>query len=218
MNKLTDTPINQKITGLEKLLYELRQDLDIYCLISVNAGKINERGIGKFFFGHVQRLSHKSITLNIYKIFEKKKNFELNSIPGVLRHLITEAPTALDDAKLRDFIRKYQGPSDVGSPISALQLTIDGFWNKFKIDLDRFNTFRNKKVAHSEYGIIPIDMLPSYNVMESLFSFGSDFYSLISAAFIGVGPCDLWTGRRVKVGLRRLLQKLGLKVIKTDME
>lgn len=217
MNKLIDTPINQKIIGLGDLLYELRQDLDPYCLISVNAKKINERGIGKFFFGHVQVLCHRSITLNICKIFEEEKKYELNSIPGVFHHLITEAPTALDDAKLRDFIRKYQGPSDFGSPICALRSTIDGFRNKFKVDLDRFKEFRNKKVAHSESGIA-IDMLPSYDVMESLFSFGSDFYNLISAAFVGVGPCDLRTERRVKFGLRRLLQELGLKVIKTDLE
>jgi hypothetical protein len=217
MNKLIDTPIDQKNIGLAKLLYELRQDLDIYCLISVNADKINERGIGKSFFGRLQQLAFRSITLNICKIFEEEKKYELNSIQGVVRHLITEAPTALDDTKLRDFIRKYQGPSDFGNPISALQSTIHGFRNKLKVELDRFKAFRDKKAAHSEYGIA-IDTLPSYDVMESLFSFGADFYNLISAAFVGVGPCDLRTERKVKVGLKRLLQELGLEAIKIDME
>ncbi|MFX0202504.1 MAG: hypothetical protein ACFFCW_40880, partial [Candidatus Hodarchaeota archaeon] len=67
---------------------------------------------------------------------------------------------------------------------SALQLTIDGFRDKFKVELDRFKVFRNKYVAHSEYDI-NIATLPSYEVMESLFSFGADFYGLISA-FVGV--------------------------------
>ena len=94
MNKLINTPIDQKNIGLAKLLYELRQDLDIYCLISVNAEKINERGIGKSFFGRLQQLALGSITLNICKIFEEEKGYELNSIRGVFGHLITEAPTA----------------------------------------------------------------------------------------------------------------------------
>jgi hypothetical protein len=217
MHKLIDTPIDQKNIGLAKLLYELRQDLDIYCMISVNANKIKQRGIGKSFFGHLQGLALRSITLNICKIFEEEKGYELNSIGGVLHHLLTEALTTLDDAKMRDFIQKYNGPSDFENQISALQSTIDGFRDKFKVELDRFKTFRDKKAAHSEYGIA-IEKLPSYDVMENLFCFGADFYNLVSAAFIGVGPYDLKTGRRVKIGLKRLLEELGLESIKTNME
>lgn len=217
MNKLIDTPIDQKNIGLAMLLYELRQDLDIYCLISVNADEIKEKGIGKSFFGHLQKLALRSITLNICKIFEEEKGYELNSIPGVLHHLIAEVSIALDDAKLRDFIQKYQGPSDFGSSISALQSTIDDFRIKFKVKLDRFKAFRDKKAAHSECGVT-IETLSSYDTMESLFSFGADFYDLVSAAFVGVGPCDFRTERRVRVSLKRLLQELGLEAIKTDME
>lgn len=217
MNKLIDTPIDQKNIGLAKLLYELRQDLDIYCLISANADKINERGIGKSFFGHLQQLAFRSITLNICKIFEEEKGYELNSVQGVFRNLTTETPAPLDDSKLKIFILKYQGPSDFGNPISALQLTIEGFRDKLKGEIDRFKAFRDKKVAHSEYDIA-IETLPSYDVMESLFSFGADFYELISAAFVGVSPFDFRTERKVKVGLKRLLQELGLEAIKTDMK
>jgi hypothetical protein len=221
MNKLINTPIDQKNIGLAKILYELRQDLDIYFLISFNLGNINEKGIGKRFFGRIRQLAHISITLNICKIFEEEKEkgekYELNSIQGVFQHLIPEPPTQLGDAKLRDFIRKYQGPSDQGDLISALKSTINGFRDKFKVEIDRFKEFRNKKAAHSEYNIA-IENLPSYDVMESLFLFGADFYNLISAGFVGVTPYDFRTGRRVKVSLRRLLQELGLKAIKTDME
>jgi hypothetical protein len=217
MHKLIDTPIDQKNIGLAKLLYELRQDLDIYCLISVNANRINQRGIGKSFFGRLQQLALRSITLNICKIFEEEKGYELNSIGGVLRHLLTEAATILDDTKMRDFIRKYNGPSHFGSPISALQSAIDGFREKIKVELDRFKAFRDKKAAHGEYNIV-IETLPSYDVMENLFFFGADFYNLVSAAFVGVAPYDLKTERRVKVGLKRLLEELGLEDIKTNME
>ena len=142
--------MDQKNIGLAKILYGLRQDLDIYCLISVNVKKIKERGIGKSFFGHLQRLAFRSITLNICKIFEEEKGYELNSIPGVFHHLITETPNILNDAKLRDFIQKYHGPSDFGSPISALQSTIDGFRDKLKVELDRFKAFRDKKKGRGQ--------------------------------------------------------------------
>ena len=88
--------MDEKNIGLARILYELRQDLDIYCLISINAGKINEnkRGIGKIFFGHLQQLALRSIAVNICKIFEEEKGFELNSIPGVFRHISAEVPPA----------------------------------------------------------------------------------------------------------------------------
>jgi len=218
MHKLIDTPMDEKNIGLGKLLYELRQDLDIYCLISVNAGEINKRRIAKSFFEHVQRLARSSIALNICKIFEEqKRGYELNSIPGVLHHLHAEASTSSDDFKLRDFIRRYHGPSDFESPISALQSTIDGFRDQHKVELDRFKTVRDKRAAHSEYGFAD-GTLPSYGVMEDFFDFGVDFYGLMHAAFIGVVPYDFKTGRKVKVSLKRLLQKLGLEAIKTEMK
>ncbi len=217
MNKLIDTPIDQKNIGLAKLLYELREDLDIYCMISINADRIKQRGIGKIFFGRVQQLAVRSITLNICKVFEEEKGYELNSISGVLRHLLTEAPSTLDEVKIRAFIQKYNGPSDFRSSISTLQSTIDGFRAKFKVELDRFKEFRDKKAAHSEYDI-SIETLPSYDVMENLFCFGADFYDLVSAAFVGVAPYDFETWRRAKISLKRLLEELGLESIKTNME
>ncbi len=81
MNNLIDSPLDKKNIGLAKLLYELRQDLDIYCLISANADKIKGKGIGNAFFGHLQQLALRSIAVNICKIFEEEKGYQLNSIP-----------------------------------------------------------------------------------------------------------------------------------------
>lgn len=217
MQTFIGTPIDEKNIGLAKLLYGLRQDLDIYCLISVNADAINQRSVGNSFFGHLQQLAIVSITLSICKIYEKERGYELNSIPGVITYLRKEAPTALDATKLNGFIEEYDAPANVASPISALQLTIDRFRHRYRGDLESFKTFRDKKAAHSEYAI-NIDALPSYNVMEKLFFFGADFYNLVSAAFVGVSPCDLRTNRPVKIGLKGLLQELGLEYVKTEMQ
>ena len=88
--------------------------------------------------------------------------------------------------------------------------------------MDRFKTIRDKKIAHSEYGS-NVDSVPSYDVMKHLFNFGSDFYMLISKAFVStasvsVVPCDLNSDRKVKVGLKRVLHELGLTDIKPEME
>jgi len=217
MNGLMGKPIDQKNIGLAKLLYELRQDLDIYCLISVNADEINKIGVGKSFFGRLKQLVLMSISLNICKIFEKEKGYELNSIRGVIRYLATDTLEISNDNRLIKFIQKYEGPSSFTDSTSALQLTIDGFEKKYNSEFEQFKSFRDKKAAHSEYDVC-FDRLPSYECMESLFSFGAEFYNLISAAFIGIGPCDLMTGRKVKIGLKKLLEKLGLGTVKTNME
>ncbi len=217
MSKLIGTPIDQKNIGLSKLLYELRQNLDIYCLIFVNANSIKQRGVGRNFFGYIQKLAMDSIILNICKIYEKEeKKYPLNSIDGVFNHLIMESPRALDDSNIKGFIQKYGGPSDVDSQMDALQLTIERFRDAYKDELTRFKTFRHKMVAHSESDFNK-DKLPSVDVMEKLFLFGADFYELVSDSFIGVGPFDFMTWRRVKYSLTRLLQELGFQDIKTDM-
>lgn len=220
MNTLINTPIDHKNIGLAKLLYGLRQDLDIYCLISVNANSLNQRGVGKSFFGHLQRLVIESVALGICKIYKHEKTYELNSIDAVLRNLCKEALTVLDDAKLKGFIKNYNGPSAVKSQVSALQSTVKGFRRRYKVELECFKTFRDKKVAHSEHviNIDKTDKLPSYDVMERLFFFGDDFYNLISASFVGVGPCGLRDQRPVKIGLKRIFHECGIEDIKTDMQ
>ena len=127
MNTLIGTPVDRKNIGLVKLLSILRQDLDIYCLISVNAISITQRGVGSSFFARIQELVIESIALSIYKIYEKENNYELNSIHKVFRHLSKDALTTLDDEKLKEFIRNYNGLLSIGNPIDSLESTIKGF-------------------------------------------------------------------------------------------
>jgi hypothetical protein len=210
MQGLINTPIDQKNIGLAKLLYELRQNLDIYCLLSVNAGKID---IGKAFFGHLQQLVIKYISMDICKIFEDENNYELNSIPGIIRHL-SKSPTVFEDSKIRNFVQKYGGPSDAENLISALKVTVNNYKKRHRRELNRFKTFRDKKIAHSEHGF-SIENLPSYDSMERLFSFGKDFYNLIASTIIGVGPADIRND--IKFSLKTIFEKLGIKYLSTEM-
>jgi hypothetical protein len=88
MDSLLGTPLDQKYIGLAKLLYALRQDLDVYWLINLNVKEIKEIGTGQAFFGHIQRLAIEAISLNVCKIFEEENGgYELNSIHGVMSQL-----------------------------------------------------------------------------------------------------------------------------------
>ena len=216
MNKMLNSKIDNKNIGLLKNLYWLRQELDVYCLISVNAGSINKKGAGKSFFGFLQRSCIDLITLNICKIYEYEKAYELNSVEGVLKHITDEQLSVLDSSHIDNFIHKYDGQNK-GESLSALSSTVAGFKKKYQKELERFKTYRDKGVAHSEFGFNPND-LPSYDVMERLFSFGANFYMLVSSAFVSVVPCDLNSDRKVKVGLKKILQEHCLTDIKTELE
>jgi hypothetical protein len=218
---MLNSKMDEKNIGLSINLFCLRQELDVYCLISVNADSIRKRGVGTSFFGFLQKSCRDLIVLNICRIYEYEKQYELNSIEGVLRHITSEQLSALDSSHIDDFMRKYDSPNKDES-LSTLSSTVAGFKKKYKKELKRFTTFRNKRVAHSEFGFNPND-LPSYDVMERMFGFGADFYMLVSAAFVStasvsVVPCNLNSDRKVRVGLKRVLRELGLTGIKTEME
>jgi hypothetical protein len=213
---MLNSKLDDKNIGLLKNLFWLRQNLDVYCLISVNAASINKIGIGKSFWGFLQKLCIDSIALNICKIYEYEKAYELNSVEGVLKKIIDDQSSALDSSEVDVFLKKYDSPN------GTLSLCIKRFKQKYEKELERFKIHRDKHVAHSEHGFNP-NNLPSYDVMERLFDFGADFYILVSATFVStasvsVVPCDLKSDRKVKVGLKRVLDKLGLTEIKTQME
>jgi AbiU2 len=186
----------------------LRQDLDVYCLISVNATAINKIGTGQNFFGHLQRLSIEAISLNVFKIFEDERGYELNSVQGVMNQLRKSEQnlTVLNASNLRIFIIRYDGQI-AADTVSSLEATVDKFRAKHKNDLERFKTFRDKVVAHSEYGVT-IENLRPYSAMEELFDFGADFYSLIATTFLGVLPFDIKTQLHVKPSFESVLRDL----------
>jgi len=218
---MINSKLDDKNIGLLKNLFWLRQELDVYCLIAANADSIAKKAVGKSFFWFLRRSCIDLIVLNICKIYESEGDHKLNSVSGVLKNITSEQLSALDSSHIDDFIRKYDSPNKDES-LSTLSSTVAGFKKKHKKELKRFTTFRNKVVAHSEFRFNPND-LPSYDVMERLFGFGADFYMLVSAAFVStasvsVVPCNLNSDRKVKVGLKKVLEKLGLPDIKTEME
>jgi AbiU2 len=218
MERLLGSSIDHKNIELAKTLFCLRQDMDIHCLIAVNVPKIKANGIGTLFFGHVQKRMIESIVLAICKLYEDEKRNELNSIQGVLNSLFRRTPPpTIEKSSVQDFVKKQGGPYDEPDLLKALQTTFDQFRSEFSDALSRFKTARDKLIAHSDYQVT-IDNLPSFDTMERLFYFGADFYAVVSSSFVGCGPDDLRNRREVKSNFRKLLAKIGISDIETDMK
>jgi hypothetical protein len=217
LDELVGSSIDHKNIELAKTLFSLRHDLDIHCLIGVNASQLNKHSPGRFFFGHVAMRVLESIVLAICKVYEDEKRYELNSIQGVLNSLSHKQPSLkADEREVRDFISQYGGSSGPMDQMDALQVTFDRFKTKYAAELERLKTARDKLVVHSEYGV-PRDSLPSFDTMENLFFFGADFYMIVSKSFIGSGPAELKNRREVKSDLVKILRLVGLKDIKTEL-
>jgi hypothetical protein len=217
MDNLLGSTIDEKNIELAKILFSLRHDLDVYCLIGVNTSQIEQTGRGKFFFGHVQMRVLDSIILAICKVYEDEKGYELNSIQGVINSLAkNNATPPMSEQRVRDFVREYGGPSDEQDSSKALRSTVDRFKSKYAGDLTRFKSARDKLVAHSEYQAM-INTVPSFDCMEKLFEFGADFYSVVSDSFVGCNPDDLRNRREVKTDFCKLLKAIGIQDIKTEL-
>lgn len=218
MDKLLGSSVDNKNVELAKILFSLRHDLDIHCLIGVNAAKIKTNNPGRFFLGHVAMRVLESIVLAICKIYEEEKRHELNSIQGVLNSLADKAPTLqVHDKEAREFIAQYGGLSKATNILNALQMTFDGIRTKYSSDLQRFKKARDKIVAHSEFGVVK-DSLPTFDTMEKLFSFGAEFYMIVSDSFVGCGSDNLKNRREIKRDFEKVLRLIGLQNIKTEME
>ena len=216
MNTLINKTLDRTNIGLLLLLDNLRHNLDIECLISANADSINRLGIGASFFGHVQQMVILAIVLDICKIYEINKTYDLNSIYGVFRELRKNEINAINNDEFDKFIRKYNGPINNNDKKYILESTINKFRKSYQKELNRFKIFRDKMVAHAESGFKD-KLLPSYDVMEKLFCFGADFHNLVSS-FMAIHSHDLMGNRSVKYSLRELLQQLGVEDIKTELK
>ena len=208
MNRTGDK-IDIKNIGLVKVLYLLRSDLDTYTLINLNVDKINIKGRGKAFWTYVRNLSISSIALGISRVYEVEKHNELYSLPGLIRMIENQNLVPLNRERSQRFFSNYghfASPGNVSSEFN-LKNVVDGFIASKNEELSSFKTFRDKVIAHGEFGA-EIDALPSYAEMEQLFSFAKSFYYVVSSDYIGVGPADLDSNQYLKAGLKAILKEL----------
>jgi len=220
MTSLQGTRIDIQNIFLAKLLSDLRQDLDVYRLLSVNWREIEQHRFGKDVFGHFRRRALGAVVTGICKIYEQQGNrykYKLNSIYGIMESLRGGDAKVLNESTLERFVQNYSGLPMRNPARDALQSTIDEFKNKHSAELEKFKEARDKVIAHSEF-IGLVEKLPSYDVMETFFFFAADFYEVITEAFVGCEPDFQRSNRPVKVDLGSLLQEIGVVNVKTDFE
>lgn len=216
MDSLFGTGVDLKNIGLSKLLFDVRQDLDVHCVLEGNWTEISGLSNGGMFLSQVRRRALEAVILGICKIYEKEKHvYPLNSIDRIVSLLRKENSKRLDEAIIREFVQRHNGTITKDS-VASLQSAIDNFKQKYSIELEQFKDARDKVIAHSEFAVL-IETVPSYDVMERLFTFGVEFYEIVNRAFVGCNPDNLHTNRPVKVDLVRLLETMGITAVKEDL-
>jgi predicted DNA-binding mobile mystery protein A len=200
--------VDSKNIGLAKQLYWLRQNLSLYELVSVNAGKIRDAGASDALFGHIQSLALQAIAVTLCKIYEREDTSGLNSIDGVINALLNSGYTDVQRTAAERFARMHGMPRACENPKEFLRGLLGAFLLGHADTFGALKRFRDKFVVHSEYGFEP-EALPSFDDFEALYQFAYDFYFLVSDAFLGIGPALM--SMHVSSGFRRLLTQIGVK-------
>lgn len=209
--------IDQRNIELGKMLFSLRQSIDLDRILGLNADSINNGGIGKKFFVHIQMLLIESIAINICKIFEPAKKHDLNSIPAILKFIKLNRVTSRCSKPIDEFILKHKrSNTNKGSDVEMLEDICLNFYTKHKISFDKYDYARNKIFAHAEFQAQK-KFLPSHQGMEEILEFGTDFYCMINKAFIDAEPHPIYTDKQASSSLCRLFERIGFKDIKPNL-
>lgn len=210
---MRDTDLDHKNVALSKLIFRLRQSLDVYRIIGLNAqaaARESGQNVSQAFFGYVQVVAFDSVVLGISKIFEwqNPKGHKLNSISGVVALLERHPHTALEKKAVERFGQRFGNTAECVDPTSFLRETIKAFKEGHKSALEIIEQHRHSHVAHSEFDY-KIESLPSLDQFEIFFEFALEFYRMISESFVEVGPAlfHLAAGD----GLIRTFKQLGIE-------
>lgn len=210
---MTRTHLDRKNVELGKLIYRLRQAIDVHRIVGLNTAAARRLGghkISGYLLWYVQLLALESIPLTICKIFDyenPKKPYKLNSISGVMARLAKHKYTAIHAKNVERFGRRYGNTAACSEPAAFLNDTIAVFRRTHRDALRRMRQFRNQFVAHSQFGA-KIETLPSIDEFEAIFDFCADFYKLIGAGILDIGPAAF--PPHVGTGLLHTLRNLGL--------
>lgn len=200
---------DDKNIGLAKMIFWLRQNLELYELITANVENLKAVGASEALFSHIQRLAMESIAVTICKVYEEEKRNELNSIIGVINALPEGISyTQAKRHSVERFAEKHGMRKECEYPREYLAQLLSEFTVAHAESFSSLRRFRDKFASHSEHKF-ELGALPSLEEFEALYAFADGFYRLISEEFLEVGPAlfPLY----VRTGFIRLLQAIGIK-------
>jgi len=207
------THLDRKNVKLGSLIYRLRQAIDVLRVIGLNvngAKRIGGHIISIKFLWFVRLLTLESIPLTICKIFDREnltKGWKRNSIYGVMARLTKHRYTPIQAKNVERFGRKFGNVNPCSNPTAFLNQTIELFTAAHKDAFVCMRKFRNEHAAHSEFGA-KRENLPSIDEFEAIFDFSAEFYKLIGAGILDIGPASFPPD--AGMGLWRMLKNLGL--------
>ena len=188
--------MSKKLDGknieLSKILFEMKQNLDIYKAIGLNAKSINLKGSGKTFFGIAQRNALRLYIVDVCKIFEERKNNKLNSLPEIIDFIKNNQIELIDFKPICKFVQSNdKSTTREDDYLEILSEILGEFKEKNKNIFKFYKTLRDKKLVHAEdISRLQKNSSPTFCEMERLLLFGVAFYSMIHKAFIGGCPFE----------------------------
>jgi predicted DNA-binding mobile mystery protein A len=200
--------VDSKNIGLAKQIYWLRQNLSLYELVTVNAGKLKEAGLSDALFGHIQQLALQAIAVTLCKLYERETRADLNSIDGVINSLPEYTHTDAQRRSAERFAERHGILRPCENPRDYLRTALATFRESNAATFSSLRLFRDKYAAHSEHGFA-LESLPSFEDFEELYAFAYGFYFLVSDSFLGVGPALMTL--HVGTGFVRLLKQLHIE-------
>ena len=216
--KHMDETLDNKYLEFTSILLEIKGDLDVHEIASLNAELINKRGYGPFFW-LINELAIKNYAINISKLFEKQnKKYELNSMFGILRYIKDQDVSPLAPSVVDAYIQNKNciPASPEYSHVEGLQGIVGNFCKEKDASLRRYRHARDKKFAHTESTEDKIKDLPSYDEMEQLFNFCFEFIRVISSAYLQVGCHRIDNDNRFNKSMCKLLKDIGIEKVVTE--
>jgi len=211
LNSKTDI----KNIELVKLIAQLRDHIDIYRIIGLNNAALRKTNVSGAFLGYLQKSAQESLAIYICKIFESSTRNELNSISGIIESLPFIRLSVEQKPEFATFGKRYENHSEPIDARSYLKGTLGLFCGIHFESLERLKRFRDTIGAHSD-SKAAIKALPSLDEFETLLSFATDFYELVSRSLCGVFPANL--PRKAGPGFLRMVKTLGVEAAKFDFD
>jgi hypothetical protein len=206
---------DKKNIELSKLLYQLREDIDVERIIGLNVVALRDSEISNALVWHLRKTAQESLALYFCKIFELPDGHSLNSIPGIIGSL-PETPLSGDHATaFVGFGRKYGNKADSSQVKSYLNKTFNQFRKRHSASLKLLKDFRDTVGVHSDSNSNS-KFLPSHDEFEKLYTFAVEFYNLVARYVINSGPAPI--PRLAGSGLVSVMKSMGVQNPKTDFD
>ena len=202
--------LDERCIGLSKLLYFVRQDIDVHRVIGLNVQELQKLVVGAALFWHLQRSAHIGIAMHFSKIYELPGKYLLNSVPSIAMTFRETVTNETDLAAIGRFSTKWHEVTNEDVTLiggELLSRVVMGFRRRMVSQLGVLQDFRDKYGAHAEAGFEP-SSLGSHDDYEQLFEFAYDFYQLLSPIVSKAYGASI--PPHVETSLSDVLMKLGV--------